>query len=112
VANNHVAAGSTGGIDCGSANLNAPKNILDSIVFGNDGMQLGPTCMTTNVVSSGTVVLTADGKLQAGTPANTACCVDKVAKPDTPNSDHDFDNAHRPQGMTGKWTIGANELAQ
>jgi hypothetical protein len=116
VAKNHIQAG-VGGIDCGAGGA---KPILDSVVWDNDtttSSQLGTQCMTTNVVAgtgtaAGSPVFTTDYHLQANTAGNTSCCVDKVASPGTPNADHDVDRASRPQGATGKWTIGANELSQ
>jgi len=113
VIKNHVTAG-VGGVDCGTG---TSKSISNSTVWDNDGTQLGAQCSTSTIVSgtgtaSGSPVFTADGHLQAGAAGNSTCCVDKVASPSTPNADHDVDRSHRPQGTTGKWTIGANELSK
>lgn len=121
VASNSVSPASPGGVSCG---LGAAKLIQSSVVVGNTssgGTQFAGNCMLQNVVTGpdgfmgATMMMpTLDTtfRLKPNDAANQACCVDKIASPTTPNADHDVDFAKRPQGATGKWTIGGNELAQ
>lgn len=121
VARNTISAG-VGGIDCGTG---AQKAILNSIVWGNTtatGTQLGAKCTLTNVVTAagddtqGTMsamapsfVSATDFHLKRNEAANTACCIDKVTAPSTPNKDNDVDGVkHRPKGSA--WDIGAHEV--
>lgn len=118
---NTVMAG-VGGIDCGTG---TQKPILNSIVWKNttaSGTQLGAQCALTNVVTvagddnrgsmsamAPSFVSATDFHLTPNSAANTACCVDKITSPTTPNRDNDIDGVRRrPKGAA--WDIGAHEV--
>jgi hypothetical protein len=117
------AAGSTylGGISCPSPS-SQKVNIQNSIVVDNTqdtGSQFSGQCVLQNVVTgtdsfagatqlTPTFVAAGDPHLTANDAANTACCVDKVTAPTTPNAAHDIDLNHRPKGAA--WDIGAHEV--
>jgi hypothetical protein len=112
VANNKVSAG-TGGITCTGT---AAKSVIDSIVWGNDNMQLDAACMSnaSDVVGTGasstSPSFTANYHLTSSV-GTSACCVDKIAAPGTANADHDVDFSIRPKGASATpYDVGAHEL--
>jgi len=110
----------TGGVVCPSSGANVL--IQNSIIVGNTedgGSQFAGNCVLQNVVTgtdsfagatqlTPTFVSTTDLHLVANDAANTACCVDKITNPTTPNKDHDVDGSRRPKG--GASDIGAHEV--
>jgi hypothetical protein len=111
VANNGVGSG-TSGIACSGAN----KPVIDSIIWDNNHTQMDATCTpTTNDAigtgpSSTSPSFTADYHLMASV-GTSACCVDKIATPGTPNADHDVDFTVRPKGTSATpYDVGAHEL--
>lgn len=112
-----------GGVVCPASGTN--KLIQASIVVGNSasgGTQFAGKCQLQNVVTgtdsfAGATMLTptfqsaTNYHLVAGDTMNTACCIDKLAAPGTPNANHDVDSTPRPKG-TGStpYDIGAHEV--
>jgi hypothetical protein len=110
-----------GGIAC-----NAATTIRASIVAANSltmasGTQFSGSCTLQNVVTGadsfgGATMLTpefagaSDFRLKTPSAANTACCIDKLAAPGTPNADHDVDRTARPKGVGAMpFDVGAHE---